>query len=175
MAGRGPAPKINRRLVVSGVVELFANEPAGGDGTSRVGWQHGEVAASTSRVGWQHGEVPQAASRLRAESKLVWTEWFDAWFAAYWNVSDLPTLRRLIRLWDLCERAIAEPFVKGTTVRRPAPHTEVRQLLDSLGITPKGQQERRWLRPSPPPPSQAVEPPSADTTNAESPYSHLMN
>jgi hypothetical protein len=29
---------------------------------------------------------------------------------------------------------------------------ELRQLMDSYGITPKGQQDRRWLRPEPPEP-----------------------
>jgi hypothetical protein len=58
-----------------------------------------------------------------------------AWFAAHWTLDDLPGLRTLIRLYDQVER--------GEWPRA----TELRLSMDTYGITPKGQQDRRWARP----------------------------
>lgn len=77
-----------------------------------------------------------------------------SWFAARWLPADLPGLRTVIQLYDQCERYFADPYVerenrKGETVwvLRPNPTTELRQFADNYGITPKGQQDRRWTAP----------------------------
>ncbi len=55
-----------------------------------------------------------------------------SWFAWFWSAEDLPALRQVIRLYDQVER--------GHFQR----HGELRLAMDTYGITPKGQQDRRW-------------------------------
>jgi hypothetical protein len=78
-----------------------------------------------------------------------------AWFASHWTPDDLPGLRLTIQLYDQVERG---------DFRRV---TECRQHMDGYGITPKGQQDRRW---SPP---KTQERPEVAETPAASPYEHL--
>ena len=92
-------------------------------------WQALEV------VGWQHGDVPEPPAGLMPASVEAWRVWLGAWFAAYWTPEDLPGLRQLIRLYDQVERG---EFQRAN---------EVRIEMDNYGITPKGQQDRRWRRP----------------------------
>lgn len=108
-------------------------EPARGD------WQ------AAPGVGWQHGDIPKAPTGLRPASRETWDVWFKAWFAAHWTPDDLPILRQIIKLYDRIEREDATA----------ADLTQFRQLIDSYGITPKGQQDRRWT------PPKAEEPPAA--------------
>lgn len=118
MAGRGPAPKPRSQ-------RRRTNAPERGD------W------VATPGIGWQHGPLPVAPPRLLKSSRETWDAWFTAWFAANWGPQDLPVLRQIIRLFD--------------RVERPSPtaadRSELRQLMDSYAITPKGQQERRWTPP----------------------------
>jgi len=72
------------------------------------------------------------------ESRTAWKTWMGAWFAAHWAPEDLPGLRQVIRLYDQVER--------GEYVRA----TELRLAMDTYGITPKGQQDRRWKPPETP-------------------------
>lgn len=58
-----------------------------------------------------------------------------AWFAAHWTPDDLPGLRKVVKLYDATERG---------ELHRSA---ELRMSMDGYGITPKGQQDRRWTRP----------------------------
>lgn len=89
----------------------------------------------------------------------AWRVWFAAWFAAHWTPDDLPGLRQLARLYDQVERG---------EFQRAA---ELRLQMDTYGITPKGQQDRRWVRPD----SETEEaPPSQSPKPRESgPYGHL--
>jgi hypothetical protein len=59
-----------------------------------------------------------------------------AWFAAHWTPADLPALRQLVRLYDEVER---NEFQRAG---------ELRLQMDTYGITPKGQQDRRWAPPA---------------------------
>ena len=99
------------------------NAPVRGD------WQ------PTERIGWQYGPIPEAPEGINDATRVAWATWFAAWFASYWTPADLPGLRHLIRLYDLSER--------GAYQRA----SELRMLMDTYGITPKGQQDRRWKRP----------------------------
>lgn len=92
-------------------------------------------------------------------SVTAWRTWFAAWFASHWAVDDLPALRQLIRLYDQVERG---EFQRAG---------ELRLQMDTYGITPKGQQDRRWARPddSEVPPSQ----PQPQAPAADGPYAHL--
>src|SRR3990167_7664509 len=86
-------------------------------------------------TGWQHGEIPPAPEGLMPASVVAWDTWMRAWWAAHWTPDDLPALRQLIRLYDQVERG---EFQRAG---------EVRLSMDNYGITPKGQQDRRWVRP----------------------------
>ena len=99
-----------------------SNEPARGE------W-------STAGVGWQHGDTPAAPDGLLAPSLEAWSTWMAAWFAGHWTPSDLPALRTLIRIYDQVERG---EFQRAN---------ELRLQMDTYGITPKGQQDRRWAPP----------------------------
>jgi hypothetical protein len=135
MPGRGPAPK-------PAAQRLRANVPALGEWTSAPG------------VGWQHGAMPAPPKGLTEESVAVWTAWMRSWFAAYWLPEDLPGLWHAIGTYDMAVRFRLMPKVETrdpdgtvTIVSRPNPGAEVRQMMDTYGITPKGQQDRRWKRP----------------------------
>lgn len=82
--------------------------------------------------GWQHGDVPECPEGLMPASQNAWAVWLTAWFAAFWSPDDLPGLRTLIRVYDQVERG---------EFQRAA---ELRLQMDTYGITPKGQQDRRW-------------------------------
>jgi hypothetical protein len=66
----------------------------------------------------------------------AWDTWMGAWFASHWTPDDLPGLRTLIRVYDQVERG---EFQRAG---------ELRLQMDTYGITPKGQQDRRWARPT---------------------------
>lgn len=85
----------------------------------------------------------------------AWQTWFRAWFAAHWSPEDLPGLRQVIRLYDQVERG---EFQRAT---------ELRLSMDTYGISPKGQQDRRWTRPK------ANEAPSPQQQQTDDPYAHL--
>jgi hypothetical protein len=89
----------------------------------------------TEDVGWQHGDTPAAPEGLMPASDEAWRIWMGAWFAAHWTPDDLPGLRTLVRLYDQVERG---EFQRAN---------EVRLQMDTYGITPKGQQDRRWAPP----------------------------
>lgn len=88
-------------------------------------------------VGWQHGEVPAAPTGLTDTTVEAWQTWMGAWFASFWTPEDLPGLRRLVILYDRVER---NPDSAALV-------SQLRQYLDMYGITPKGQQDRRWAPP----------------------------
>ena len=88
--------------------------------------------------GWQFGDVPPPPDGLMPAALEAWSTWFLAWFAAFWTADDLPGLRQVIRLYDQVER--------GEFQR----HNELRLSMDTYGITPKGQQDRRWKSADPP-------------------------
>jgi hypothetical protein len=102
-----------------------ANIPVRGD------WQ------PVTGLGWQHGPPPSPPAGLLKASRDAWTAWMAAWFASHWTPDDLPGLRTVIRLYDEVERG------RFTRVG------ELRQYMDGYGITPKGQQDRRWSPPKP--------------------------
>lgn len=159
MAGRGrtPKPASERRR---------ANVP-----------QRGEWQASPG-VGWQHGPVPDPPPGLLPESRAAWQTWMQAWFASHWTPNDLPGLRLVIQLHDQVQRAINDPFVESegpkggiVYVKRPNPITEFRQFADNYGLTPRGQQDRRWAAPMKA--EQPGKPEADDAPAGSSRYGHL--
>lgn len=108
-------------------------------------------------MGWQHTPFPDAPEGLLAVSRWAWDTWMRAWYAAHWQPEDLPSLRQLIRLYDQVERGM---FQRSN---------ELRLAQDTWGISPKGQQDRRW---APPRPAEAPEPKPAASVPTER-YAHL--
>lgn len=109
---------------------------------------------SAPGVGWQHGEMPEPPDGLMSATIEAWRTWMRAWFAANWTPADLPGLRTLIRIYDQVERG---DFVRAG---------ELRLQMDTYGITPKGQQDRRW---KPPVEDRPAERPTRDGAR----YGHL--
>ena len=105
---------------------------------------------------WQHGDIPEPPEGLMPASITAWKTWFSAWFAAHWTPSDLPGLRKVIQLYDATERG---------ELHRSA---ELRMSMDNYGITPKGQQDRRWA-----PPKADGEPEQVENPANDGPYAHL--
>ncbi len=93
-------------------------------------WQPAEC------VGWQHGDVPAPPAKLTKAAREAWATWFGAWWASHWRPEDIPGLRQVIRLYDQVERG---EFQRAS---------ELRLAMDTYGITPKGQQDRRWKPPA---------------------------
>lgn len=113
---------------------------------------------ATDGIGWQHGAYPAAPAGLLKVSRDIWDDWMGSWFAAYWKTDDLPALRLMIRLVDRFERGESSAM------------TNLRQLMDSYGITPKGQQDRRWL---PPKSDEQPQDATASSTPTTGRYDHL--
>lgn len=107
--------------------------------------------------GWQHGDIPECPDGLLEPSRTAWDVWLKAWFAAHWTPDDLPGLRQLIRLYDQVERG---EFQRAS---------ELRLQMDTYGITPKGQQDRRWTRPK----DEEEAKSSPQRRQGDDPYQHL--
>jgi hypothetical protein len=157
VAGRGPAPK-------APAIRRRRNTPAAGE------WQAQSVA------GWQFESVPEPPEGLGNAAREAWATWMGAWFAAHWTPADLPGLRRVAQLYDMCEQFHESPYIErdaGKAVRRPNPATELRQLMDNYGITPKGAQDRRWVKPEEADSAPVRSPRRASKSAPASPYADL--
>lgn len=124
----------------------------------------GEWAAAPGE-GWQHGPVPPCPAGVTKPTQDAWRTWFTSWYAAHWSPADLPQLRQLAHIFDAVAR--------GDYVRA----TELRLWLDTWGISPKGQQDRRWVAPKPaeeaPAASSAAGPNAQEAPVPISRYEHL--
>lgn len=159
MAGRGPKPKpLEQRRT--------RHQPLRGE------WQ------AAAGIGWQHGSPPEPPDGLLIASVRVWQTWMQSWWASHWMPEDLPGLIVTIRLYDMCESYFNEPLtekkVRGKDetvwVPKPNPTTELRQFMDNYGITPKGQQDRRWA-----PPKADEQPVAAEPAKRGGRYAHLRS
>jgi hypothetical protein len=110
----------------------------------------------TEGAGWQHGPIPDPPDGLVAASRNAWTAWFSAWFAANWTPADLPGLHVVVAQYDAIQRG----GVKANDV------TALLRGMDTYGITPAGQQSRRWVQPK------AEEPPRPEAAPGGR-YGHL--
>jgi hypothetical protein len=99
------------------------NKPAGGEWKPAPG------------VGWQHGDIPAPPDGLMTRSRAIWDEWFKGWWAANWTADYLSQIEKAIKLYDATERG----EFKATS--------ELRQWMDGIGVTFKGQQMLRWQPP----------------------------
>ena len=135
MAGRGPTP--NDRL---------PQRPR--DAKKRV-----RAWTQADGTGWRYGKVPAPPAGLLPTSKTVWRTWFNGWVSAHWIAADVPGLRVMVKLYDRVER--------GELIRAG----ELRLWMDTYGLTPKVQQDRRWKPPEETSSRNEVQRPSA--------YGHL--
>jgi hypothetical protein len=113
-------------------------------------------------TGWQYEPFPTPPTGLLKPSRDAWETWFRSWFAANWTPDDLPGLRQVIRLYDQVER---KQFQRAS---------ELRLAMDTYGITPKGQQDRRWLRPTAGSERPQPETPETPPKRKASAYRHLQ-
>ncbi|HEY8817659.1 MAG TPA: hypothetical protein VIM25_02425 [Candidatus Limnocylindrales bacterium] len=88
------------------------------------------------------------------ETAVVWRDWFASWWASYWTPEYLSQITVAIRLYDSVGRGNLRDA------------TELRQAMDGIGASFKGQQDRRWTAPK----AEAIKPP-ADVTAG--PYAGL--
>lgn len=111
---------------------------------------------SAPGVGWQHGPIPAPPDGLSPVALEAWNTWMTAWWASYWTPADLPGLRLVVRAFDNAQGMRSASF-----------HHEVIRLMDAYGITPAGQQARRWT-----PPKAEPTTPAADLVEIGA-YAHL--
>ena len=117
MAGRGPAPK-----------------PVG-DRRNKNQKQRGDWQELSSPV----DVVPDLPKRgegrgsWSARSRRAWGLWWSDPVSSQWGPADVDLVEHLA---DVYEEWIRKPTLGMAG--------EVRQLRDSLGLTPKGRQDRRW-------------------------------
>lgn len=143
MAGRGRAPK-------PATERRNAHAP-----------QLGEWKASVG-IGWQHGPIPEPPVGLMPASVDAWMTWMQSWFASHWTPADLPGLGLVIAQFDAVQRGQNKANDMTALVR----------LMDTYGITPAGQQSRRWT------PATEEDAPRDNRKApvvelADSPYAHL--
>ena len=112
-------------------------------------WREAEGA------GWQHGKVPPPPPGLCPEAVEAWQTWMASWVASFWKPGDLPGLFVVAKLYD---RATRNPTAAAVTA--------LRQWMTAYGLTPAGQQARRWRRP-------AEDAKPAAKTRPASTYKHL--
>ena len=89
-------------------------------------------------VGWQHGKVPPCPADVEPATRRAWKTWFGSWVAAFWTPEDVPGLRM-----------VAPIYRRGRARRLPA-RPDFALWMDTYGLTPKGQQDRRWRPPDEP-------------------------
>lgn len=118
------------------------NKPAGGEWKPAPG------------VGWQHGPIPDPPDGLLASSRETWASWFKGWWAVHWSPDYLAQVRKAIQIYDATERGDFKVV------------SELRQWMDGIGVTFKGQQMLRWQPPTEETQKSAAAP-------AENPYGHL--
>ena len=113
----------------------------------------GEVQQAVTEC-WA-GDVPEPPEGLMQASLDAWATWFAAWWSAHWAADDLPGIRTMIRLYDQVERGEFQRC------------GELRMTMDTYGVTPKGQQDRRWKKPV------ADTPAAAGSSPTGGSYGHL--
>jgi hypothetical protein len=91
-----------------------------------------------------------------AQSVTVWATWFRSWWASNWTPEYLPQIETTIRLYD--------DVVRGNLKSA----TELRQHMDGIGATFKGQQDRRWS-----PPKAAEQPQDETPAQPGGRFAHL--
>lgn len=118
MAGRGraPKPKSERRNRA---------EPRRGDWTDLVPTTREKPPELPARGAGRGGWSPR--------TRRAWGNWWSDPASTQWSESDVDLVEQLA---DVYEEWVRKP-TSGMA-------SEVRQLRDSLGLTPKGRQDRRW-------------------------------
>lgn len=140
MAGKGPPPK-------QGSTRRRSNKPARGDWV--VLTRHVEKVPPLPRPYPKGGWSPQA--------KRAWKAWWSSPMAAMWDESDRDTVELLLAM----VHEVHETMTGAIT-------TQIRMFKESLGLTPKGRQDRRWVMPremSQEPDLQVIDGGGEDTSN----------
>lgn len=118
MAGRGPAPKVNRQR---------PNTPVHGD--------YVRLAPLAKRILPpldDLGKAPTVNGHWPKVTQMLWNSWRDSPVTATWAAEDIALAADTIRLHA------AEPIAKAS---------EIRIRIDTLGLSPKGRRDARLLLP----------------------------
>lgn len=137
MAGKGPPPK-------PAAERVNRAEPKRGDFTTiypPTGKVRNLPARGKGRGHWS------------PRTRRAWKAWWSDPASTQWTSGDVELVEHLA---DVFEEWVRDPGTAGRA-------TEVRQLRDVLGLTPKGRQDRRWLVA---PPAEVIELAEADTRTA---------
>lgn len=127
MSGKGPAPK-------QASARRRSNDPVRGE------W----VILDRPRLK-KPPVLPQPYPKggYSVQAKAEWSEWWLSPVAPMWDSADQGSVRMLLRMvdewWDNPTAAMA---------------SQIRQFKDTLGLTPKGRQDRRWVLPGEVPPGE---------------------
>lgn len=136
MAGNGPAPKLNRQR---------RGAPVRGD------WVQLEPLTETVLMDLDEIPAPDACEgKWPYTSKLYWEAWQKSPVTAKWTEDDIA-----LAIDTICAHAEAACGGRG------APPAEIRLRMESLGLTPKGRRDNRYLLPEESPPAEVHPLPSA--------------
>ncbi len=126
MAGRGPAPKPpdQRRR---------RNKPTAGE------WRLLPAETYSGPV----PPLPRIKGGLQEATKKTWASWWLSPVAHMWTEADWPLVQNAIALQERFNRSLTSGSSIPTSLL-----TQQRLILDSLGLTPKGRQDRRWMLPA---------------------------
>lgn len=134
MAGRGPAPSANRQR---------RNKPMRGD------WIVLEPLARPVVPALDEFEPPSGWECWPTATRMLWDAWREDPVTQTWNASD---------------RAFAVDTIYLHAAASTAKANELRLRMESLGLTPKGRRDLRFLLPDETPPEGDVaEAPTAPT------------
>lgn len=128
MAGQGPPPKINRQR---------RGSPTRGD------WVQLEPLPEAVLVPLDEIPAPSACEGTWPyTSRLLWEAWMESPVTALWTKDDTA-----FAIDTICAHAEAAAGGRG------APPAEIRLRQESLGLTPKGRRDNRYLLPDETPPA----------------------
>jgi hypothetical protein len=118
MAGRGPAPKApdQRRR---------RNEPTAGEWVTLTADDVPKPPSLPSRG--------KGRGHWSPRTRRAWKQWWSDPVSLQWGPGDRDLVEHLA---DIYEEWVRDPM--------PTSASEIRQLRDSLGLSPKGRQDRRW-------------------------------
>lgn len=118
MAGKGRAPK-------AGAERRHRGAPQRGDWT--------DLAQTPKRKAPAMPARGKGRGHWSPRTRRAWKSWWRDPASLRWSAGDIDLVEHLA---DVFEEWVREP--------KASMAAEVRQVRDSLGLTPKGKQDRRW-------------------------------
>lgn len=92
--------------------------------------------SETTVGGWQW-EKPDPDPNWHENTKAAWDAWFSSWWAAHYELEDLPALRQVGDLFDTVQR----------DGKNASLWSRLQAAMKAWGLTPEGRTSNRWLPP----------------------------